>query len=290
MTTTTGAGPRGALRAERETADRRANEAAHLPERQAPASTGAADAKELSRALFARLHALQEGTPEYSYVRNSLVELNLALVRYAVRRVGVRGESYEDVVQVGTIGLIKAINRFDPERGIEFPTFAMPTVMGEIKRYFRDATWAVHVPRRLQELRADLARATARLEQEHGRAPALSEIARHLHLDDETVAEGLLAANGYSSTSLDQPADFEGVFSDHIGRADAGLERVEDLHALKPLIAALPDRDRHILAMRYSAEMTQSAIGKELGISQMHVSRILTRTLARLRAKLTTLR
>ncbi|MEV0126077.1 SigB/SigF/SigG family RNA polymerase sigma factor [Streptomyces sp. NPDC050703] len=264
--------------------------AARPPGLPALASVDTADAKELSRALFARLGALREGSPEYSYVRNSLVELNLALVRYAVRRVGVRGESYEDVVQVGTIGLIKAINRFDPERGIEFPTFAMPTVMGEIKRYFRDTTWAVHVPRRLQELRSDLARATAQLEQEHGRAPTAAEIARHLGLDGHTVAEGLLAANGYASTSLDQPADFESAFSDHLGRPDTGLERVEDLHALKPLIAELPARDRHILAMRYSAEMTQSAIGEELGISQMHVSRILTRTLARLRAKLTTLR
>ncbi|THC50067.1 MULTISPECIES: SigB/SigF/SigG family RNA polymerase sigma factor [unclassified Streptomyces] len=288
MTTTTGAGPGGAVCAEPETAGPRAGGAARLPELPAFASVDAADAKDLSRVLFARLDALREGSPEYSYVRNSLVELNLALVRHAVRRVGVRGESYEDVVQVGTIGLIKAINRFDPGRGIEFPTFAMPTVMGEIKRYFRDTTWAVHVPRRLQELRSDLARATAQLEQEHGRAPTPAEIARYLDVDGDTVAEGLLAANGYASSSLDQPADAESAFSDHIGRPDAGLEKVEDLHALKPLIAELPARDRHILAMRYSAEMTQSAIGEELGISQMHVSRILTRTLARLRAKLTT--
>ncbi|WP_369215688.1 SigB/SigF/SigG family RNA polymerase sigma factor [Streptomyces flavofungini] len=290
MTTTTGAGPGGRVRAARETPRPRTDGAARLPDLPDPASVDGADAKALSKVLFTRLASLQEGTPAYSYVRNSLVELNLALVRHAVRRVGVRGESYEDVVQVGTIGLIKAINRFDPGRGIEFPTFAMPTVMGEIKRYFRDATWAVHVPRRLQELRADLTRATAQLEQEHGRAPTPAEIARRLGLDEETVTEGLLAANGYSSTSLDQPVDFEGAFSDHLGRPDAGLEKVEDLHALKPLIAELPDRDRHILAMRYSAEMTQSAIGEALGISQMHVSRILTRTLARLRARLTAFR
>ncbi len=250
----------------------------------------AADARALSKVLFARLDALEEGTPEHSYVRNTLVELNLALVRFAVGRMGVRGESYEDVVQVGTIGLIKAINRFDPQRGVEFPTLAMPTIIGEIKRYFRDTTWAVHVPRRLQELRIELNKATARLEQHNGRAPTVPELAADLGLDENDVIEGLVAANGYSAASLDYPTDTthaDDTLADHVGFEDAALAKVEDLHALKPLLDALPDRERRILALRYGACMTQSAIGKELGISQMHVSRILAAVLGRLRVKLT---
>ncbi|WP_199547553.1 RNA polymerase sigma factor SigF [Streptomyces sp. N35] len=261
-----------------------------LPPLPDPASVTTADARALSKVLFARLDTLEEGTPQHSYVRNTLVELNLALVRFAVSRMGVRGETYEDVVQVGTIGLIKAINRFDPQRGVEFPTLAMPTIIGEIKRYFRDTTWAVHVPRRLQELRIELNKATARLEQSNGRRPTVAELAAELGLDENDVIEGLVAANGYTASSLDYPNDTESPedsLADHIGYEDRALDKVDNLHALKPLLAALPDRDRRILALRYGTDMTQSAIGREFGISQMHVSRILARTLQGLRTKLT---
>ncbi|MGW7077943.1 RNA polymerase sigma factor SigF [Streptomyces sp. NPDC054866] len=252
-------------------------------------SRSTADLRALSNALFARLDAVEEGTPEHSYVRNSLVELNLNLVRYAAHRMRPRDESYEDVVQVGTIGLIKAINRFDLHRGVEFPTFALPTIMGEIKRFFRDTTWAVRVPRRLQELRLDLVKATTDLEQTNGHAPTTAELAEHLDLDEAEISEGLTAANGYTTASLDYPADgvdSDDTLADHVGYRDPELDKVEDLHSLKPLIAALPERERRILAMRFAADMTQSEIGAELGISQMHVSRILTRTLGRLRVKL----
>ncbi|MFC8132070.1 RNA polymerase sigma factor SigF [Streptomyces sp. NPDC057302] len=248
-----------------------------------------ADLRALSKTLFTRLDALEEGTPEHSYVRNSLVELNLNLVRYAAHRMRPRDESYEDVVQVGTIGLIKAINRFELERGVEFPTFALPTIMGEIKRFFRDTTWAVRVPRRLQELRLDLVKATTDLEQTNGHAPTTAELAAHLDLDEAEISEGLTAANGYTTSSLDFPADgvdSDDTLADHVGYRDPELDKVEDLHSLKPLIAALPERDRKILAMRFAADMTQSEIGAELGISQMHVSRILSRVLGRLRVKL----
>jgi RNA polymerase sigma-B factor len=264
-----------------------------LPSLPDPKQVGAVDARALSKTLFARLDALEEGSPEYAYVRNSLVELNLTLVRYAVGRMGVRGESYEDVVQVGTIGLIKAINRFALQYGVEFPTFALPTIIGEIKRFFRDTSWSVRVPRRLQELHLDLNQATARLEQTHGRPPTAAELAVELDLEEDEIIEGLLAGNGYTSSSLDFPSDAENsedTLADHIGYADPDLEKVEDLHALKPLIAALPERERKILALRYVGDMTQRAIGEELGISQMHVSRILTRTLNLLEAKLTTRR
>ncbi|MFJ9201190.1 SigB/SigF/SigG family RNA polymerase sigma factor [Streptomyces flaveolus] len=248
-----------------------------------------ADARALSTSLFARLDALEEGTFAYAYVRNTLVELNLTLVRYAARRLRTRDESLEDVLQVGTIGLIKAIDRFDPTRGIEFSTFALPTIMGEIKRFFRDSTWAVHVPRRLQERSSALQSASAALEQDLGRPPTVAELAEHVGLEAEDVIEGLAAANSYSAASLDVAADDDeatDALAVRIGIDDEDLERVEDLVALEPLIAALPERDRRMLALRFVQELTQAEIGAALGISQMHVSRLLARTLARLRAGL----
>ncbi|WP_436844566.1 SigB/SigF/SigG family RNA polymerase sigma factor [Streptomyces wuyuanensis] len=249
-----------------------------------------ADARALSKPLFDRLDALEEGTPEYSYVRNTLVELNLALVRHAAGRLHIRRESWEDVVQVGTVGLIKAIDRFDPSRGVEFTTYALPTITGEIKRYFRDHVWAVRVPRRLQELRLTLRTAGAALEQELGRPPTCAELAGHLGIEAGDVDRGLQAANGYRATSLDAPVD-DGdpadALADHVRFDDRELERVEDLTALGPLVAALPERERRILTLRFGHDMSQSRIGAELGISQMHVSRLLQRVLTRLRGQLT---
>jgi RNA polymerase sigma-B factor len=244
------------------------------------------DARALSKVLFRRMAELEEGTHEYAYVRNTLIELNLALVRFAASRFRARSEPMEDIVQVGTIGLIKAIDRFDIDRGLEFPTFALPTVIGEIKRFFRDTSWAVHVPRRLQELRLDLAKASDALAFTLGREPTPAELAEHLGLPEQEVREGLVASAGYTAYSLDAQSDddeTEGTIADRLGEEDTGLEGVLDHHALKPLIEALPPRDRKILSLRFGAEMTQSEIGAELGISQMHVSRLLSRILARLR-------
>ncbi|MFG2329307.1 RNA polymerase sigma factor SigF [Streptomyces sp. NPDC048604] len=248
------------------------------------------DARALSKTLFARLEALEEGTHEYAYVRNTLVELNLALVKFAASRFRTRSEPMEDIVQVGTIGLIKAIDRFDLSRGVEFPTFAMPTIIGEIKRFFRDTSWSVRVPRRLQELRLDLARAGDELAQRLDRAPTVEELAAELDLSHEEVVEGMAASNAYTASSLDaQPEEdeTEGTLADRIGYEDHGLEGIEYVESLKPMIAALPARDRKILSLRFTAGMTQSEIGEELGISQMHVSRLLARTLGRLRKGLT---
>jgi RNA polymerase sigma-B factor len=252
---------------------------------------GPVDARALSKTLFARLETLEEGTHEHSYVRNTLVELNLALVKFAASRFRSRSEPMEDIVQVGTIGLIKAIDRFELSRGVEFPTFAMPTIIGEIKRFFRDTSWSVRVPRRLQELRLDLAKAGDELAQQLDRAPTVAELADRLHLEREEVVEGMVASNAYTASSLDaQPEedDSEGALADRIGYEDNGLEGIENLESLKPLIAALPPRDRQILSLRFVANLTQSEIGDELGISQMHVSRLLTRTLNRLRRGLLT--
>ena len=250
------------------------------------------DARALSKIMFARLASLEEGTPAYQYVRNSLVELNLALVRFALRRFRGRAEPVEDLMQVGTIGLIKAINRFDPERGTEFPTFALPTIRGEIMRFLRDTSWGVSVPRRLQELRLRLAKAGDELDQSLGRAPTTAELAAHLDLSEKEVVEGLAASNGYTTRSIDAAgavAESGGTpLADRLACVDPGLEKVEDFESLKPLIARLPQRQRTILAMRFSEELTQSEIGARLGLSQMYVSRLLRQTLSDLRTRMLT--
>ncbi|MFH8436670.1 RNA polymerase sigma factor SigF [Streptomyces sp. NPDC018007] len=261
-----------------------------LPEIPPYAEVGALDARALSKTLFERLEALEEGTPEYSYVRNTLVELNLALVKFAASRFRSRSEPMEDIVQVGTIGLIKAIDRFELSRGVEFPTFAMPTIVGEIKRFFRDTSWSVRVPRRLQELRLDLAKAGDELAQRLDRAPTVAELSERLGITQDEVVEGMSASNAYTASSLDakpEDDDGEGALSDRIGYEDNGLEGIEYVESLKPLIAALSARDRMILSLRFVSNMTQSEIGEELNISQMHVSRLLSRTLAKLRKGLT---
>ncbi|MEE1786585.1 SigB/SigF/SigG family RNA polymerase sigma factor [Streptomyces sp. SP17BM10] len=256
-----------------------------------PRHVAPADARELTKVLLVRLAALEEGTREYSYVRATLIELNLSLVRFAIRRVGNRQEPLEDLIQVGSVGLIKAIDRFDPDHGAEFTTFALPTILGEIRRHFRDATWAVHVPRRLQELRITLAKSRDELFQRLGRAPTVPEIAAHLDLSEEEVIEGLAAANGHTAGSLDAPA-IEGQeeanpLAQRLGEEDPRFDTVEALIVLKPLIAALPERDRLILSMRFGEDLTQSQIGARLGLSQMHVSRLLNRLLKKLHAHLT---
>ncbi|MGP3687118.1 SigB/SigF/SigG family RNA polymerase sigma factor [Streptomyces sp. IBSNAI002] len=251
------------------------------------------EARSLSVALFRRLAELEEGSAEFSYVRNTLVELNLSLVKYAARRFRGRSEPMEDIVQVGTIGLIKAINRFDPERGVEFTSFAMPTITGEIKRFFRDTSWAVKVPRRLQELRIDAAKAHDAMEQALGREPTDSELAERLHVTPEELVEGRKAACAYSARSLDAPAQEEGERESgadrpSLGEEEPAYERIDCLESLKPILACLPERERMLLSLRFGQELTQSEIGDRLGLSQMHVSRLLTRTLERLRTGLLT--
>ncbi|MFF8731580.1 RNA polymerase sigma factor SigF [Streptomyces sp. NPDC015171] len=261
---------------------------ARLPEVVDPSRVAPKDARELSRLFFDQLAVLEEGTPEYSYARNTLIEMNMSLVRYAAGRFRSRGaEEMEDIVQVGMIGLIKAIDRFELSREVEFTSFAIPYIVGEIKRFFRDTTWAVHVPRRLQEARVQLARATEELRGRLGRTPTVKELSELMSLPEEEVREARLAANGYNSSSLDAALsgneDGEGALQDFIGSEDQALELVEDFHALAPLIAELDERDRQIIHMRFVEELTQAQIGEHLGVSQMHVSRLLSRTLARLR-------
>ncbi|MFE7134504.1 RNA polymerase sigma factor SigF [Streptomyces sp. NPDC057638] len=259
-----------------------------LPEIADPGAVAPRDAREISRIFFVRLASLEEGTRDHQYVRNTLIELNLALVKYAAGRFRNRAEQMEDIVQVGTIGLIKAIDRFELSREVEFATFAVPYIVGEIKRFFRDTSWAVHVPRRLQELRIDLAKATDELSQRLDRSPTTAELAAHLGIDEQEVIEGVVASNGYTAGSIDMPLDDPSdntatPLSDRLGAPDADLEIAENVQALKPLLKDLDNRDRAILQMRFGEELTQSEIGARLGVSQMHVSRLLTRITTRLR-------
>ncbi|MEV6020750.1 MULTISPECIES: RNA polymerase sigma factor SigF [unclassified Streptomyces] len=259
-----------------------------LPEIADPSEIAPRDARQLSRLFFDKLAVLDEGTPEYQYVRNTLIEMNITLVQYAAGRFRSRGqEEMEDIVQVGTIGLIKAIDRFELTREVEFTSFAVPYIVGEIKRFFRDTSWAVHVPRRLQEARVQLAKATEELRSRLGRTPTTHELAQLMSLSEKDVIEARKASNGYTSTSLDaaitSSEDGETALAEFIGVDDNALELVEDFHALAPLIAQLDDRERRIIHMRFVDELTQAQIGEHLGISQMHVSRLLGRTLAKLR-------
>jgi RNA polymerase sigma-B factor len=250
------------------------------------------DARVMSRIFLDRLQELEEGPQEYQYARNTLIEMNLSLVSFAARRFRNRGSGdMEDVIQVGTIGLIKAIDRFDLTREVEFTSFAIPYILGEIKRFFRDTTWAVHVPRRLQELRVDLAKSKETLGTELGRTPTVKELAAHLELTEDEIIEGLVAANGYVAGSIDTPsgddeADSAPKYADTMGDDDPAMELFEDLHTLGPLLQQLDERERTIIEMRFGQELTQAEIGRVLNLSQMHISRLLNRTLAKLRTGL----
>ncbi|WSS24163.1 SigB/SigF/SigG family RNA polymerase sigma factor [Streptomyces sp. NBC_01190] len=247
------------------------------------------DARVISKLFFDRLQSLEEGTREYSYVRGTLIEMNMSLVRFSARRFRGRGaEQMEDILQVGTIGLIKAIDRFELSREVEFTTFAVPYIVGEMKRFFRDTSWAVHVPRRLQELRVELAKARDHLTAVLDAPPTVAELAAYLEITEEEVIEGLVASNGYTAGSIDITAgeddsDAGRSYADTIGGWDPAMELVEDLQTLAPMLGRLDARERQLLQMRFGQEMTQSEIGEELGYSQMHVSRLLARVLGKLR-------
>jgi len=240
---------------------------------------------ENDKALLRRYH--EQGDLQ---AREQLIEQYMSLVRSLARRYSYRGEQLDDLVQIGSIGLIKAIDRFDISRGVELTTYATPNIIGEIKRHFRDKGWAVRVPRRLQELKLALAKAIGELAQRLGRAPTVAELAEHLQMSEEEVLEGLESANAYSTVSLDAPDSGDEdapAVAESLGMVDEALEGVEYRESLKPLLEQLPPREKRILLLRFFGNMTQSQIATELGISQMHVSRLLARTLAQLRDGLT---
>lgn len=237
--------------------------------------------REDTKELFRQLH--ETGDPE---IRATLARLHLPLVEYLARRFKDRGEPVDDLVQVGSVGLLKAIDRFDLDRGVEFSTYATPTIVGELKRYFRDKGWTVRVPRRLQELSLQMNKIVARLTQELGRSPTISELAQAAEVSEEEVLEALESGQAYSTTSLDAPSGEDEDAPERLermGEDDVALENLEYFASLAPLIEQLPERERTILYLRFFKGMTQSTIAEQIGISQMHVSRLLSRILAFLR-------
>lgn len=231
-----------------------------------------------------------EDDPRRAVARDEIVTRHLPLARFLAHRFRDRGESIDDLTQVATIGLIKAVDRFDPGRGVELSTFATPTMVGEIKRHFRDKGWAVRVPRRLQELRISIGRATAELSQSTGRSPTVAELANYLGVSEEDILEGLESAQAYATLSLDATvggaAEETTTLSETLGAEDPNLAEVEHRETVDPLLAILPPRDREIVIMRFYDNFTQAQIAERVGISQMHVSRLLTKSLTQMRASL----
>ncbi|MGW5701900.1 SigB/SigF/SigG family RNA polymerase sigma factor [Amycolatopsis japonica] len=240
--------------------------------------------------LFEELSSLPEDSPRRQELRSRLVTELLPLAEHIATRFSGRGEPREDLVQVARIGLINAVDRFDPGRGHDFLSFAVPTVMGEVRRHFRDTGWSVRVPRRLKELHVSLSQGTAALSQRLGRAPTPTELAEYLGLEVNDVREGLLAGQAYQTLSVDKPVHDNATealsLADTIGEEDHEMALVETHEALQPLLRELPKRERAILVMRFFGGYTQTQIAERIGISQMHVSRLLSQTLEQLRGKL----
>ncbi len=255
------------------------------------------DVSEDQAALAAQASAANVATPQLfeefqrthdPRLRERLILAHMNLVRYLARKFANRGEPLEDLIQVGMIGLINAIDRFDPARGIRFATYATPTIVGEIRRHFRDKGWAVKVPRRLQELSLAANRAVDELSQRLDRAPTIGEIATRLGVPEEEAVEALELSDLYELPSLDRDIgtdedDSGGALADYIGREDVEIERFERRNRLSQALKALPDRERQIIELRFFRNLSQTEVAKRMKISQMHVSRLQHRALSRLR-------
>ena len=238
--------------------------------------------------MFRELQGLPAGSPAHQRRRDDIIERCLPLADHIARRFDGRGEPREDLLQVARVGLVNAVLRFDVNTGSDFVSFAVPTIMGEVRRHFRDNSWSVKVPRRLKELHLRLGAATAELSQRLGRAPTASELAEELEMDRDEVVEGLVAGSSYNTLSIDSGGgpDEAPTIADTLGDIDTGLDQIENREALRPLLAALPERERTVLLLRFFESLTQTQIAERVGISQMHVSRLLAKSLARLRDQL----
>lgn len=254
-----------------------------------PTVAVAGTASDSASQLLFTLVAMPAHHPSWEDLRRQTIEAWLPLAHHLAGRYSGRGESLEDLVQTAAIGLIKAIDKFDPGRGVGFPGYAIPTILGELRRHFRDHTWDVRVPRRLQELRLNIAEANQILLQALGRSPAVADIATHLGISEEEVLEGLEGARAYRAVSFSTPtrdSDRPAELGDMLGADDAEFELTELRVALAAALATLDEREQRILNLRFYGGMTQSQIAGHIGVSQMHVSRLLSRALSKLRGQL----
>ncbi|MBF6226622.1 RNA polymerase sigma factor SigF [Nocardia abscessus] len=236
--------------------------------------------------LFGQLSASEAGTARHTALRAELISRCIPLADHIARKFSGRGEPFDDLTQVARVGLVHAVDRFDVERGSNFLSFAVPTIMGEVRRYFRDNTWAMRVPRRVKETHLRIGAAIDSLSQTLGRSPTAKEIAAELDVDPDEVTQAVIAGNAYQPSSIDAATlgrDTDASLLDTLGEEESQFDRVEEYVAIRPLLAGLPERERRILTMRFFESMTQTQIAQQMGISQMHVSRILAKTLARLR-------
>lgn len=240
--------------------------------------------------MFRELAKLEPESAQFQRHRDRIVERCLPLADHIARRFDGRGEPRDDLVQVARVGLVNAVIRFDVETGSDFVSFAVPTIMGEVRRHFRDNSWSVKVPRRLKELHLRLGAATSELSQRLGRAPTATELAAELDMDREEVVEGLIAGSSYNTLSIDSGGSGSDedapAIVDTLGDVDLSLDQIENREALRPLLAALPERERTVLLLRFFESLTQTQIAERVGISQMHVSRLLAKSLTRLRNEL----
>ncbi|ATY16024.1 SigB/SigF/SigG family RNA polymerase sigma factor [Amycolatopsis sp. AA4] len=235
-------------------------------------------------ALFHELTQLPDRSPRREEIRDILVREHLELARNLARKFRNRDEAMDDLVQIATVGLIHAVDRYDPTQGTDFLAFAVPTISGELRHHFRDNSWSVRVPRRLKELNATISAAREELTVRLSRAPKPSEIARHLDVPIEDVYEGLRAGQGRYGASLDNL--LENSAHTRFGAPDANLGQAELREALRPMLDSLPERERKIVALRFGSGMSQSDIARRVGVSQMQVSRLLAATLKKLRTGL----
>jgi RNA polymerase sigma-B factor len=242
-------------------------------------------------ALLQQMHELPSGHPDRPHLRGQAITAWLPLAKHLARRFDGRGVQLDDLTQIATMGLIKAIDRFDVRHGNDFASYAVPTIVGEIKRHFRDHTWDIRVPRRLQEIKLDITNATATLTQTLGRSPTVADLAAHLNRTQEEVLEGLDSARAYSAVSLQslvRNGEDGAELGDLFGAEDPDLRMAELRASLRPAVAGLPPRQQQIIVLRFFGNLTQTQIAERVGLSQMHVSRLLAKSLAVLRHSLVT--
>jgi RNA polymerase sigma-B factor len=235
--------------------------------------------------MFRELRSLPEECAEFERLRERIVEQCLPLADHIARRYSGRGETHDDLVQVARVGLLNAVKRFDPDAG-DFLGFAVPTMMGEVKRYFRDFSWSVKVPRRLKEVYPQLGTAMNDVAQRLGRTATPSELAAEMGVDRADVVEAMIAGAGFKTLSIDFTSSLDDdtpTMADRLGALDPGIRFIEDRETLRAQLATLPDRLQQIVVMRFFESLTQDEIAERVGISQMHVSRLLSQALGRLR-------